>query len=702
MAIPNSGEADVATIARALWRNRRSIIGPTLIITAAAFIAVNLMKPKYTSEVRILVEARENVFLRPQADKAQIDRSSLDQAMLTSQVQLVLSRDLAQEMVERLNLSELPEFNSLPKGFSLMTVPRALGLVADPQSMPLEERLLASYYARLSAKLVEKSRVIIIEFQSADPEFAARAADAIAAGYLVLQQRARQDQAFSAGQWLSAEIEKLRNKVAEAEANVENFRAKSGIFVGAKDVTLSSQQLSELNAQLSSARAQKTDAETRARLLRAQLSLGQPLELSDVTGSELIRRLSEQRLMLRTQFAEQSSTLLPQHPRIKQMQAQIGDLDNQIKGEGERLVRSLENDAKVADARLDALNANLNGVKRETASTSDQDVQLRALEREAKAHRDTFEVYLAKYGEAIARGSVAAAPADARIISHAMVTNLPSSPNKIAILLIAAVTLCLSSALVVAGVLIKGAPVQLQPRAAESKRSLESSPNADLPFDDILPMTLTSTGMNGPGVAVPTSTIEDIVTALCRAGEDGRRVAIIGTGRAVGTTLAAIAVGRSLARNARTVLVDLAVNAPNIDVISNDPSAPGIADLVRGAASFGDIITRDRFSSLHVVALGRIEGDPTQSLHSHLLLSAVDALGRSYDYLVLDAGALSENELAPIVQMAGLAVLVAGSARDSSTGHTRDRLLASGFAEVTVLTGALPRPQQTISRSAAA
>ena len=476
MAIPNSGEADVATIARSLWRNKRSIIGPTLIIAVAAFIAVNLMKPKYKSEVRVLVEARENVFLRPTADKVQIDRNSPDQQAMTSQVQLVLSLDLAREMLEQLNLSELPEFNSLPKGFSLMTVPRALGLVADPQSMSLEERLLASYYARLSAKLVEKSRVIIIEFQSADPEFAARAANAIAGGYLALQQRARQDQAWSAGQWLSAEIEKLRHKVAEAEASVENFRAKSNIFVGAKDVTLSSQQLSELNAQLSSARAQKADAETRARLIREQLNSGQPLESSDVTGSELIRRLSEQRLMLRTQLAEQSSTLLPQHPRIKQMRAQIGDLENQIKSEGERLVRSLENDAKVADARLDALTANLDRLKRETASTSDQDVQLRALEREAKAHRDTFEAYLAKYGEAIARGSVAAAPAEARIISHAVVSNLPSSPNKIPIVLIAAVgTLCLSSAFVVAGALLSNdayrvAPVQLQPSPIEFER----------------------------------------------------------------------------------------------------------------------------------------------------------------------------------------------------------------------------------------
>ena len=113
---------------------------------------------------------------------------------------------------------------------------------------------------------------------------------------------------------------------------------------------------------------------------------------SDVANSELIRRLSEQRVTLRAQLAEQSSTLLPQHPRIKEMRAQIADLDQQIRAEGDRLVRSLENEAKIAGARLETLSASLDQLKRQTASTSEQDVQLRALEREAKAQRDLFEI----------------------------------------------------------------------------------------------------------------------------------------------------------------------------------------------------------------------------------------------------------------------------------------------------------------------
>ena len=167
-------ELSLGAIGRALWRNKRAIIGPTLIMVAAAFVGVNLITPRYKSEARVLVEGRENIFLRPEAEKATIDRSTVDPETVTSQVQLVLSRDLAREVIEQLKLADLPEFNAALKEFSPMSVLRTIGLVKDPMSMSLEERVLAAYFERLNAYAIDKSRVIAIEFQSADPELAAQ------------------------------------------------------------------------------------------------------------------------------------------------------------------------------------------------------------------------------------------------------------------------------------------------------------------------------------------------------------------------------------------------------------------------------------------------------------------------------------------------------------------------------------------------
>src|SRR6202007_3010112 len=176
---------------------------------------------------------------------------------------------------------------------------------------------------------------------SRDPDLAARVANSIADGYLVLQQNARQAQAKSASQWLSGEIDNLRNKVSEAEARVEEFRARSNLFIGTNNTTLSNQQMGELNTQLNNARALKSDAEAKARLIREMLQGGRPIEASEILNAQVMRRLSEQRVTLRAQLAEQSSTLLDNHPRIKELKAQLADLDRQIRDEASKISRYL-------------------------------------------------------------------------------------------------------------------------------------------------------------------------------------------------------------------------------------------------------------------------------------------------------------------------------------------------------------------------
>ena len=232
----------------------------------SAFVVVNAITPRYRSESRLLLEARENVFLRAEADKNSGDRNTIDPEAVTSQIQLVLSRDLARKVIQAENLSANPEFD--PPGSPLQGVLSLFGIGRDPSTMSPEERTLEAYYTRLSVSAVEKSRVIAVDFSSANAELAARVANTIAETYLKMQQTSKQDQTRAAGDWLAGEIDKMRTKVAEAEAKVEEYRAKSNLFVGSNNTSLPNQQLTEINSQISAARGQKADLEARARQLR--------------------------------------------------------------------------------------------------------------------------------------------------------------------------------------------------------------------------------------------------------------------------------------------------------------------------------------------------------------------------------------------------------------------------------------------------
>jgi succinoglycan biosynthesis transport protein ExoP len=697
------GELELGAIGRALWRKKWWVLLPTIAVAALVFVGVNMLTPRYQSEARILIEGRENVFLRPEAEKT-ADRASatVDQEAVTSQVQLALSRDLARQVIKQLKLGERPEFDPVLRDTPMiLQVLRLIGIIKDPLQMTAEERVLEAYYERLTVFPVDKSRVIAIEFQSADPDLAARVANAVAESYLGLDRVARQDQTRAAGRWLAGEIEILRQKVAEAEARVESFRAKSNLFVGANNTTLSSQQLGEVNSQLAAARSQKSDAEAKAKFIRDLLKSGKSLESAEFLNSELIRRLSEQRVTLRAQLAEQSSTLLDLHPRIRELKAQIADLDGQIRAEAEKLARSLENDARIASARVDSLTANFDQLKRQAASTNEQDIELRALEREAKAQRDLLESYLAKYREATAREGLNTMPSDVRIISRAVVSNTPYFPKKLPIVLIATLaTLFISVGAITTGELLAGqayrAPqwqVEPIPHADETvtdageTNSLIADTNA--PAVQARPATSEA---SEPEPRTPNSSIGDIARQLGRSGDGGRRVAVVGAARNVGTTLTAIAVARALAGTSRVVLVDLALGAPNLAAFGIDRNGPGMTDLVRGTASFGDIITRDRDSRVHIVPAGRIEADSAAILASERLRIALDALSRTYDHVVIDGGALATMVLEPFARAANRAVLVTTGVAQDAAEAAGDRLVAAGYTDVTVYAGKTPQP----------
>ena len=704
VAALESGDLDLHVLGHALMRKRGWIIVPTILALVLSLAAVNMVKPRYKSEARILVDGRENVFLRPNGERNE-ERSGLDPEAVTSQVQLLQSRDLAREIIKKNKLSERPEFDPVLQGFSpLKSLLALVGIGRDPFSLTPEERVLEAYFERFTAYAVDKSRVIVVEFQSRDPELAARVANSIAEGYLVLQQDARQQQAKSAGQWLSGEIESLRKKVAEAELRVEDFRSKSSLFVGTNNTTLSNQQMGEINTQLNNARALKSDAELKARLIKEMLQSGKPIEASEVLNSELVRRLSEQRVTLRAQLAEQSSTLLDGHPRIKELKAQLADLDRQLREEAGKVSRSLDNDSRIASGRVEGLTSSLDQLKKQASSNNGQDVQLRALEREAKAQRDLLESYLAKYREANTRENIEAAPADGRIISRASVSNTPAYPKKLPIVLIATLaTLLLTSGAIVTGALLRmtaprtavafrtspepvSAPTLAPELAAASAIEADEAPGIVPRPDPVLSEPHEDVAdADFPHVDAPAEIgeVEQLADDLVGAGAAARKVTVLGTASNESITLTALTLARLMAHDAKIVVVDL-VASPTITVASADPVAPGLAELMQGEASFAQIITKDRLSRVHLVSAGRPGFDRAQ-LQSPRLTLAIDALLRVYEHVLLDAGSASDLPAELLTSQARAVVVPDASMTPDARTLMCDQLRAVGFSEVIML-----------------
>jgi len=696
---PVGVELDLRALGRALWAKRFLILFLTILAAVLAYVAVNLVTPRFTAETRLLIDTRESVFLRPDADRAP-DRSAADAEAISSQVQLIQSRDLALQVIKKLNLGDLPEFDPMLGGGSspLRVILSLFGIGKDPIATAPEERVLRSYFGRLTVYAVEKSRVIAIEFVSSDPVLAARVANTIAESYLSLQQQSKQDQNRSAAQWLEREIDNLRPKVTEAEAKVEEFRSNTNLILGTNSTTLSNQQLGDYNSQLAAARAQRAEAEGKARLIREALRAGRSTEFNDILNSDVMRRLSEQRVTLNTQLAEQSTTLLSLHPRIRELNAQIADLDRQMRLEAERQARALENEARVAGARVESLSAGLDQLKRQAAATGTQDVQLRGLEREAKAQRDLLESYLAKYREAVGRDNLEATPADARIVSRATVADTPSWPKKLPIVMISALTVfVLTVAFIVTGQLLgAGSPVAAAPVVAAAP-AVEARPRRRLfGLERWLPARAQKAAPAEPLVsAKPLATpanadlVQMLANEMRQAVPAVQGITVLAASPDDDAATTALALAREMSEDERVILVKLDQGSP---VSDGEQRTPGLADLMRGEASFGDIITRDPQSNAHIIVGGRASTEPMSVFASRRVITTLEALMLAYDKVVLDASGVAETITTQYAQVAPHVVLVVSEAAQSDAAEISEKLLNEGFAAVTVIAQSPPAP----------
>lgn len=450
---------DLGRLLSALVGRVRTIIGVGLAACVAAIAFVFLVTPQFAGQSQVLLESRDSVYTRT-LGQGEAQPGVFDEQAVQSQVQIVTSREVAREAIRRLGLVGHPDFDPLAGPMDPIARVRAmLGLASGAFDGREEDRIFDAYYKALTVFPVPRSRVVAVEFRSSDPELAARAANTIAEIYLEQLEAAKSELARAASNWLGANIEELRERVAGAERAVEDFRTRSRLFVGGGNATISAQQLGDLNGRLTEARSAQADAEARARLIADMIRDGRAFEIPDVANNELIRRLIEQRIDLRSQIALEQRTLLPAHPRILELRAQLADLDAQIVSSAERTVRILENDARIAGSRVEALEAALEAQMRVAAQANESEVQLRALEREARAEREQLEAYLVRYREALARGTENASLPDARIVSRAVAPNNPVYPRKGPTIVLATLgAMFMAAGFVVVGELAFGGP----------------------------------------------------------------------------------------------------------------------------------------------------------------------------------------------------------------------------------------------------
>ena len=693
-------DIDIAALFASLVRNWVRIVIVAFAAAGLAFLLSSVATRHYQAETRILIETRESIFTRPEQQND--DTAILDEQGVTSQVEVISSTDILTRVARELDLAAIAEFEADGSVSILERLMIIAGMRGDPVELPPEERVLKVFREKLNVYRVEGSRVIVVEFSSEDPRLAAKVPNAIADAYIALQKSAKLQSNADATEWLEPEIADLRAKVKEAEGRVAEFRAQSDLLLGNNNSMLATQQLSELSTELSRVRANRASTEANAASMREALRNGASIDaLPDVLSSTLIQRLRENQVQLKADIADLSATLLDNHPRIRALRSQLADLDRQIRSEAEKVLDGMETEAEAARLREKELVSALNQLKAESARVGEQEVELRALEREAAAQRELLESYLSRYREALSRKDRSYLPADARIFSRAIVPGEPYFPK---ILPITGATLVAVLLLMAVGTLLSelfsgramrpsrrfaGEPVQdvvmprhtpVEPELTEpilnEGSSEEDEPQADAvtDIDDGMQIPVFTKGQIGIEAAAE----KLIATGAARAlfvspeGDEGAASAVM--------------VAREVAdAGLRTLLVDLTATAAASYPMLETTRLPGITDLLCSKAQFTDVIHPDHFSDCHVIPAGT--ADPALAMRAADRLPIImESLTTAYDLVIVECGPADASGLQRLVG-SGTEVLVSViEENDDAVTTTASELRTGGFENTVLVT----------------
>lgn len=662
----NDADLDIARLFGAIWRSKVTILAVSLLITGIAFAVLSTMAPQYRADARVLIQTGESIFTRPTENGN--DGSRLDREGVTSQVDVLMSTELLKTVAERVRLADYDEFDPDAQLGAIKLFLAAFGLIPDPRAQPAEERVLEAFRENLGIYARENSRVIVIEFTSEDQELTAQVPNVLAEEYLKLESRASLESTGDAASFLSAEIAKLQDSVREAESRVAQFRSANGLLNGQNREILATQQLSELSTELSRVRADRAEAQARARSVQRALDNGTDINtLPDVIDSPIIGRLREQEIRLNSQLADLRTTLLDNHPQVRALRSQLADLNAQIRNEARKVLISLRTEAEIAGEREQQLIAEVNGLKAVSSDANTNQVQLNALEREANTQRALLESYLIRFREAQTREDTGYAPALARLISRAVMPTEPVFPKMLPMLIaIFVVSMLVSSLIVLLRELFSGRAFVPAAGAGVGSAGAAGQPA----METAVTGRVNDAALDG----LAATAVADGTSRMLFVSPEGNN----------GAT-ASVTMARSLAAlGLSTVLVDLTTTGLASALMTGDPDLAGMTDLLAGYTGFGDIIHGDFKSAADIVPSG---GAPQAEARKGLgrLPMIVNSLQDAYDVVVMECGDTTPDAIAGLVRPGTRIVMAVASAHSSHVEKAADAFLRSGLGDLTLV-----------------
>lgn len=658
-----------------------------LAVVTIVSIATFRMQPVYIATARIEID-RENSNILPFQGTDAYDVMVDSDNYIETQSKILTSETAALDTIRNSGLSSRPEFAS-PDGLSEAL---ATGTLAN-QKRPPE---LGAFLGSLSVRRVPNSRLMDVSFESTDPQLAARVVNAHISTYVLRNYATQFDSTSKATAWLTNQLEDLKRKVQKSEDARIAYERQNQIWTLDDKQNITSQKFADANRELSAAQSDRVKKQAVYEFAKS----GNLDSVPQIQSSAALNDFLKKRADIQNDYREALAQFGPNFPRVQRLQAQLNDLDANIKKEKQNIIDALDSEYRQAVAREAMLNKALDQQKQEVNEMAGRMVEYNILKREAEANKVLYDGMLTKLREAGVSAGLKSS--NVRVVDPAMIPSGPSRPAKgrnIALAFIVGLIGGIGLALV----------REYLDNTVKSPDDIETL--SRLPSLAVVPQFSNSNG-NGAGgkkqkllpgfssngherkmelVAqhLPKSQMSEAFRALrtslllSRADHPPQVILVTSALPREGKTTAAANLAVTLAQlGDRTVIVDADLRKPGVGRLLDMTGSgyAGLSSYLAGASTL-DLVTvpHPTIPNLAAIPTGPLPPNPADLLSSHKLAEAIAELRTKFKFVVIDSPPVMAATDAVIlsVQTDGVLLVVrSGETPKEAFSRMRDLLVS--------------------------